>query len=75
MRYYLFHGFALLRKINIDVVIVFFPAKLSSSSPKLLRRLRSHMYLDMGDQTLIFLNIAATIVDHAAQVNCALLHG
>lgn len=74
MLYYLLNGITLLRKMNINVVIVFFPAKLSSSDPKHLRRLWSEMYVELQDQTLFFEDIAATLVDRTAQVNCPLLH-
>lgn len=74
MLYYLLNGITLLRKININVVIVFFPAKLSSSDPKLLRKLWSELYLDVQGQTLFSLDIATTLVDRTARVNCPLLH-
>lgn len=74
MLYYLLHGITLLRKININVVIVFFPAKISSSDPKLLRKLWSELYFNVNDQTVFSMDIATTLVDHTAQVNCPLLH-
>lgn len=74
MLYYLLNGITLLRKRNINVVIVFFPAKLSSSDPKLLRQLRSELYLDIEGQTLFFMDLAAALFDRTAQVNCPLLH-
>lgn len=74
MLYYLLNGITLLRKRNINVVIVFFPAKLSSSDPKLLRQLRSELYLDIEGQTLFFMDLAAALLDRTAQVNCPLLH-
>lgn len=72
--YYLLNGITLLRKLNINVVNVFFPAKLSSLDPKRLRNLRSDMYLDIQGQTVLSLDIARTLVDHTSRVNCPLLH-
>lgn len=52
------------------MLAIFFPAKLSSADPKLLRRLESEIYLAPWSQTIIYFDPLKTIADITSQVNC-----